>query len=67
MKIRQYKDPDTGKVGVVLIAESCCEEETLIKDLLNKKIEIVPAKILGTGAALVMDKEEFDPFSNIKY
>ena len=66
MKVRTYKDPKTGKVGIVLIAEYCCEEETLIQDLLNKKIKIIPAKIFETGVALVMDEDKFNQFSGIE-
>ena len=68
MKVRTYKDKKTGKVGIALIAECCCEEETLITDLLNKKIKIVSAtdNPFATGIALVMDEDNFSQFSGLE-
>ena len=67
MKIRTYKD-NSGKVGVVLIPEFCAEEEQLMLDLLNKKIKLIEATSnpFIRGVALVMDEDNFSPFSAIE-
>lgn len=67
MKVRTYRDEKSGKVGIVLIPEFCCEEETLINELTNNKVEIITATNPFTrGLALVMDKNKVSQFSAIE-
>lgn len=67
MKVRTFRDKEKKKVGIQIIAESCCEEETLIEDLLNKKPKIIiPRKPFGMSFAIVIDEDKASPVSAIE-
>ena len=67
MKIRTFRDKESGKVGIVLIPEFCCEEETLIEDLCKGKLELHSVQTpFRCGLALLKNQEEFSAVAGLE-
>ena len=67
MKVRNYKDEKTGKVGIELIPEFCAEEEQLIQDLAHKKTQLIVTKNpFARSIALVREEDAFSVFSAVE-